>query len=911
MLLLFGFLSGLYFYLPYYLESKIVPQLEKETGLSDLAIDIRTIGILNSDLGVLQIGPKENPGLIIRSVHVDYSPAGLYQKQINNVIVSGVEVHCEYNNGEFRLRGIDLKDVIKKWQSRQGEDTGAKSPSPPLSFKNLTIRNGTVILDIDDMPYRVPFEIDILAKQNTFENLTGNARIFFRGHQIRFSADVNLPEQKTFLKISAPDIKMSRYSDLIQLIEGLFVSGRADLAATAELQLAPLQLFDAQAELILNDGDIRYKNLEFRHLGDKPKQKLPFHVKIERIDHTKWHVNASKIAAVSPIPMQLDKISATIEQAHDGFKSSGNFKLLVEPAIEAGSWPQQFRFIEPFEIVADFSGIYSNSEMWQFSLTSVKQPKANSNHIRIHIDPFEITSNIPEIHVAGSGNSNKNEATYTLNVAKVRAVSKDVNLLLPKIVLSGRADLSKKVPITQAVVLDLKSPATSIKLGATKINLNKLAANWRIQRSRLGNFKIESKARFAKADIKSSQMRFQIADTRVRLPLKWPFDNPTKKGELSVAEMQYSNLKLGALKATLNQTATGITFAGNLTNQFLKALSAEFSGHSKILRTNSFETNVHFEISYPEAAPEIKLERFLPAAKGFTFKGKLLEVGDIFIKNGAISGSTRMMLENGHLFHRENNISVKGIQTDLFIEQLVDMRSAPGQQIKFAKASFGGLSLENGKIDFQIESNRSVLIEKSHFIWCDGKVDAPAIRLTSGVDDYNLILYCDRLNLAKVLEQFSAARVEAEGELNGRIDLRYQNGDLSFDDGFLYTTPGEPGKIRMFDTDILTAGIPEDSPQYVQMEIARKALEDYDYSWAKLNINSEGEYVLLKMQLDGKPANPLPFVYRKDIGSFAKIEAGVEGSRFQGIRLDVNFRLPLNKLMQYKDLIRMIQSEKE
>ena len=88
-------------------------------------------------------------------------------------------------------------------------------------------------------------------------------------------------------------------------------------------------------------------------------------------------------------------------------------------------------------------------------------------------------------------------------------------------------------------------------------------------------------------------------------------------------------------------------------------------------------------------------------------------------------------------------------------------------------------------------------------------------------------------------------------------------------------------------------------------------MEDYDYSWAKLNITTEGEDVLLKMQLDGKPANPLPFVYRKDIGSFAKIEAGVEGSRFQGIRLDVNFRLPLNKIMQYKDLIQMIQQEKE
>ena len=349
--LLFGLLTGLYFYLPYYLESKIVPQLEKETGLSDLAIDIRTIGILSSDLGVLQVGPKENPGLIVRSVQIDYSPAGLYQKKINKVMVSGVEVHCEYKNGEFRLRGIDLKNVIKKWRSRQSEESGTQSPSPQFSFKNLTIRNGTVNLDIDDILYRVPFEIDILAKQNTFENVTANARIFFRGHQIRVVADVNLPEQKTFLKISAPAIKMSRFSDLIQLIEGLFVSGRADLSATAELQLAPLQLSAAQAELILNDSDIRYKTFEFRHLGDKPKQKLPFHVKIERIDHTKWQVNASKIEAVSPFPMRLDKITATIEQAQEGFKSTGNLKLLVEPAIKAGRWPQQFGFIEPFEML--------------------------------------------------------------------------------------------------------------------------------------------------------------------------------------------------------------------------------------------------------------------------------------------------------------------------------------------------------------------------------------------------------------------------------------------------------------------------------------------------------------------------------------------------------------------------------
>ena len=241
------------------------------------------------------------------------------------------------------------------------------------------------------------------------------------------------------------------------------------------------------------------------------------------------------------------------------------------------------------------------------------------------------------------------------------------------------------------------------------------------------------------------------------------------------------------------------------------------------------------------------------------------------------------------------------------LPDLPNIRSAPQQQLFFEKADGGGIMLSNGRIEFQIESLKSLFIEKSQFNWSDGNVDAYAIRISPGAENYRFILYCDRLNMAKVLEQFGAAKAAGEGTLNGRIPLQYSNGKLSFDDGFLFSTPGETGKIRLTDTEILTAGIPPDTPQYLQMELAREALKDYDVSWAKLNITSEGEDVLLRMQLDGKPANLLPFVYKKDLGGFAKIEAEGKGSKFQGIRLNVNFRLPLNKMLQYKEIMQMIQ----
>ena len=87
----------------------------------------------------------------------------------------------------------------------------------------------------------------------------------------------------------------------------------------------------------------------------------------------------------------------------------------------------------------------------------------------------------------------------------------------------------------------------------------------------------------------------------------------------------------------------------------------------------------------------------------------------------------------------------------------------------------------------------------------------------------------------------------------------------------------------------------------------KEALKYYDYSWAKLNLTTEGEDFLLRLQFDGKPARLLPFVYKKEIGGFARVEVGSVGSQFQGIRLDVNFRLPLNEVLRYKDIFNMMQ----
>ena len=99
--------------------------------------------------------------------------------------------------------------------------------------------------------------------------------------------------------------------------------------------------------------------------------------------------------------------------------------------------------------------------------------------------------------------------------------------------------------------------------------------------------------------------------------------------------------------------------------------------------------------------------------------------------------------------------------------------------------------INNGKVEFQIESAKSFLIEKSGFGWCDGNVYTQAMRISPGIKDYNLIFYCDRLKLAKILEQFGTINAKGNGTVNGRLPLRIKNGKIRFSDGFLFSTPGE------------------------------------------------------------------------------------------------------------------------
>ena len=822
-----GLVAGSSLFLPRFLESRLLPRLIDATRISDIAFQIRRVGFFGADLGGIRIGPPPNPALFIRSVQLDYSPGGLYHQKIDRVVLSGIEVQGQLENGNFSLNNIDLQTVLSTLQSRQKDPPQTGQSPAPVLVNRLEIRNAAVILKINHQFYRIPFEIDLTPENSTYTLFEASARLYPRGQKISSKGRIDLNAHHIHLEAEIPALSLSRFSDLFRLAGDISASGTVKMTTTADLQWAPFQISSLNAALELQACQFIVNDFQF-----------------ETIDSMPLH--------------------------------------------------------------ATLAGHYDRDGSWQLKINSPDDKRPVAKTTRFRFGKHEVSSNIPLMELSGRIGKDRSTAAYTLVLADARMDADLDTIQVPKAVLKGTAELPGRDKAAVTGKFDIQAPGASLASAAGKITIRDVSLSGQIDKPTRGAAGLNGLLRFGGGRLVPADVTLRIGDISGNIPLIWPPAKHRKKGRFAIASLHHKNLNLGRIEGKIQQTATGFDVQGRHISELLPHTSVTFQGSSRLFNTRRPAADLSFNLSHPAGTADIDLAQFHPAARGIQVNGKFQVAGKLMLEDTRLFGSLQSQVTNGKVAMAENKLAMEGINLSFSMPALPEVRSAPGQQLEFAKLSLGDLTAENGTIDFQIESWRSLLIEKAHFGWSGGKVDTQAMRLSRGIEDYHLIFYCDRLNLARVLEQFGAAAAEGGSSVSGRIPIRYTPGKLSFDDGFLFSTPGTGGKIHLTGTEILTAGIPRDTPQFTQMELAREALKDYDYSWAKLRLNSEGENLLLQMQMDGKPARTLPFVYSKDIGGFIRVDAESKGSSFQGIRLDVNFRLPLNKLLQYKDLIKMI-----
>jgi hypothetical protein len=265
-------------------------------------------------------------------------------------------------------------------------------------------------------------------------------------------------------------------------------------------------------------------------------------------------------------------------------------------------------------------------------------------------------------------------------------------------------------------------------------------------------------------------------------------------------------------------------------------------------------------------------------------------------------------MQNGRFEFPEKKYEINNFNLSLLIPALPDLRSAPAQKILFDKASIGDLTFEQGKVIWQLESTDSFFVEEGVVNWAGGRIFTNAVRISPNRKEFVIPIFCDRLILTEILNQFGVINAEGEGTVSGRIPLFVGEDTIHFEDGFLYSSPGQGGSVKVAALDVLAAGIPKNTPQFSQVDFAAEALKNFQYNWVKLLLNSEGEDLVMQMHMDGKPLQSLPFSYDSQTGLLQRLDDNSQGIS-QPIRLDVNFRLPLNRFIGYSGKIQEIMEK--
>ena len=396
-------------------------------------------------------------------------------------------------------------------------------------------------------------------------------------------------------------------------------------------------------------------------------------------------------------------------------------------------------------------------------------------------------------------------------------------------------------------------------------------------------------------EIALKQNDLKLIDLALQLPFQYPPPlTADTAGKLTIKEIRYQGTNSGRFRATLHPSTEGVTFATWFSTPFIPDLQLVCDGSAQL--TTDFSVHCRF--------PETKLDSanfpsFVRFPDNLSMNGKLAASGEFHITDKVPGGKITVDYRDGTLMQGENKLSE--INVGIVFPHLPFLQSDPGQLCTIGSLDFGKIKLSDARIHFRIENEQSIFLEKIRASWCGGKVETGSFTLARDMKKVETTLYCDRLGFSELLAQFGMNKTEGQGSLNGRIPMQISSKGVVFDDGFLFSTPGNSGIVRFTDTKQLRQGMPNTNSN-AYLDYSMKALENFSYNWTKLSFNSQKDDLLITMQLDGKPADPLPFGYKN-----GQIVPSNQGPGLQHpIRLDVNFRLPMQDLFQYGKNIQSI-----
>ncbi len=828
------------------IESQIEKKILQFLNSDEIEFNIQHLGFLNTHISRIRIFKS----ISIDSVDIDYDIKNL--SSLLNIKSGG---NLDFKVEKVTISGLNIQTILD--EQGQIKIRGLKFPE---KSKNQPKKNYLSFLQY--LPKKV---------------ILKNSQIILKSQNDKFDDDFFIPFDLMSI-ISADDgqivVRAKAYPfgetvnclvtcDINQGIKSIQIQGRSfDLGHFD-------QFVSKQTDRLQLKGEF-----DFKFESSSPKKR--------------WNVNVSKITLVKPVEVEIKDIKTDLFVGSGKIDAKGSMNIYSNLMPEIGL---------KYGIILDLK----NNNHFDLKLETKRIPEFEISYK----SNLAIVKN-PRLTARFQGVPEKTKGEIVLNLKSTNIKNKKENIVFNdlKFVSNIAAGLNKNgSKMFSKFTLD----ANNINFHSSSVNSSFPNANISGEFF-LGSNHSPSCSMTLKADGgKRAALKFKTTALGIDIKVPVSYPEPVKKryGKYSISSILYDNKYSFSAKGKILQTnLKEFNINGNIDLKKLPDIKTQFNsiiGFNKDPEVSlEFQTN-----SFKFSESDIK-KLVLTKNPAVEFEVTAFVKGSVYYIGHNLKSSMHVTVNDGNFFMPDNNLTADGINTVIAFNDLLSFQTVPGQILTINSIGKNKIKIKDAKMRFSMEQGKSLLVENIKFKWCNGLVSTESIRFPQKNGEYSLTLYCDRLELTQLLKQMGVFNAEGMGTLNGRIPVGYTNGNISFDNGFLFSTPGTGGTIMIENSDRITTGIPMDSPQFSQLDLAQEALKDFKYKWAKLKFHTQDDTLFVNMELDGEPSKVLPFEYSKEFGGFIRVDASSPGSHFQGIKLDVNLKLPFNEVIKSGNKLKSI-----
>jgi hypothetical protein len=210
---------------------------------------------------------------------------------------------------------------------------------------------------------------------------------------------------------------------------------------------------------------------------------------------------------------------------------------------------------------------------------------------------------------------------------------------------------------------------------------------------------------------------------------------------------------------------------------------------------------------------------------------------------------------------------------------------------------------KEGVISFRLEDSGTLFIEEGEFEWFKGKIIIHSSRYNRNKKDFDLTINCDRIDFNEVLNILMGEEIATgDGQLEGIIPLSVSEGNLVFNNGYLYSKPGAKGNIKIKDSKQISGGV----------VIVEEAMKDFQYNSIKIKLNTEKDNLNIFIYIDGFPNRKLPLIYDSKKKNFVRHPGGKGRVNLKGLQLELRFLdIDIKRLLKTEPFLKFISQRKK